>query len=211
MVDGEVDRLFGGAELLGQLGKAGEVELVHLGVLGGELELGPLAAADAELVDVSVAHQLVAAAEDAGVAQLRAEVVVPQVGVGVEVDDVEAGVFLRHGPHSAQRHQMLAAQQEGQLAVLQDLCRPGLDVGEGGLAGAEAKLEVAAVEDVEVGEVGVLVGAVGLKAEALVPDGRRAEPCAGAVAGGGVKGSAVEHDVGGAVAAVAADEGFNIG
>ena len=62
-----------------------------------------------------------------------------------------------------------------------------------------------------VGQVLVLVGAVGLEAEALVPDGRRAEPGAGAVAGGGVEGRAVEHDVGGAVAAVAADEGFNIG
>ena len=144
-------------------------------------------------------------------AQLCAEVVVPQVGVGVEVDDVEAGVFLRHGPHSAQRHQMLAAQQEGQLAVLQDLRRPGLDVGEGCLAGAEAKLEVAAVEDVEVGEVGVLVGAVGLEAEALVPDGRRAEPCAGAVAGGGIVRRTVQHDAGGAVAAVAADKGLNVG
>ena len=180
-------------------------------MLGRKLELGPLAAADAELVDAAVAHDLVAAAQHTGVAQLRTEIVVPQVGVGVEVDDVEAGVFLRYGPHSAQRHQMLAAQQEGQFAVLQDLCRPGLDVGEGCLAGAEAKLEVATVEDVEVGEVGVLVGAVGLEAEALVPDGRRAEPCAGAVAGGGVERCAVKHDVGGAVAAVAADKGFNIG
>ena len=73
---------------------------------------GPLAAADAELVDVAVAHDLVAAAQHTGVAQLRTEVVVPQVGVGVEVDDVEAGVFLRHGPHRTQRHQMLTAQQE---------------------------------------------------------------------------------------------------
>ena len=152
-----------------------------------------------------------AAAQHTGVAQLCTEVVVPQVGVGVEVDDVEAGVFLRHGPHRTQRHQMLTAQQERKLAVVQDLCRPGLDVGKGGFAGAEAELEVAAVEDVEVGQIGVLVGAVSLEAKALVPDGRRAEPCAGAVAGGGVERCAVKHDVGGAVAAVAADKGFNIG
>ena len=101
--------------------------------------------------------------------------------------------------------------QERELAVVQDLCRPGLDVGKGGFAGAEAELEVAAVEDVEVGQIGVLVGAVSLEAKALVPDGRRAEPCAGAVAGGGVERCAVKHDVGGAVAAVAADKGFNIG
>ena len=90
---------------------------MHLGMLGGELELGPLAAADAELVDVSVAHQLMAAAQHAGVAQLCTKVVVPQVGVGIKVDDVEAWVFLHGSPHGTQRDQMLAAQQERELAV----------------------------------------------------------------------------------------------
>ena len=72
-VDGQVDRApCSRTELLGQFGKAGKVELVHLGVLGCKLELGAVTAADAELVDVPVADQLVAAAEDTGVAQLRA-------------------------------------------------------------------------------------------------------------------------------------------
>ncbi len=66
-------------------------------------------------MDVAVAHELVAAAQHTGVAELRTEIVVPQVGVGVEVDDVEVGVFLRHGLHRTQRDQMLAAQQERNL------------------------------------------------------------------------------------------------
>ena len=61
------------------------------------------------------------------------------------------------------------------------------------------------------GQVGVLIGAVSLQTIALVPDGGRAEPGTGAVAGGGIVGRTVQHDAGGAVAAVAADEVFNVG
>ena len=124
--------------------------------------------------------------------------------MGVKVDDVEAWVFLHGSPHGTQRDQMLTAQQQGELAVLQNLSSPGLNAGKGQLAGAEAELEVAAVKDVKIGQVGVLVGAVGLQPVALVPDGTGAESGTGAVAGGGIVGGTVEHDVGGAVAAVAA-------
>ena len=106
---------------------------------------------------------------------------------------------------------MLAAQQERELAVVQDLCRAALDVGQCALAGAEAELQVAAVEDVKIGQVGVLVGAVGLQTVAFVPDGSRAEPGPRAVAGGGIVGGTVQHDAGGTVAAVAADKGLNLG
>ena len=210
-VDGQVDRGLAGTELLGQFGKAGEVELVHLGVLGCKLELGAVAAADAELVDVPVADQLMAAAEDTGMAEPGTEVVVPQVGVCVEVDDVQVRVLLHGGPHGPQRDKMFAAQQERELAVLQDLFGAGFDVGQRRFAGAEAKLQVAAVENVEVGQVGVLIGAVSLQTIALVPDGGRAEPGTGAVAGGGIIRRTVQHDAGGAVAAVAADKGLNVG
>ena len=91
---------------------------MHLGVLGGKLELCPVAAADAELMDVAVPYQLVAAAQHAGMAELCAQIVVPQVGVGIEVDDVQIRVFLHRSPHRAQRDQMLAAQQQRELAVL---------------------------------------------------------------------------------------------
>lgn len=43
------------------------------------------------------------------------------------------------------------------------------------LAGAEAQLQIAAVEDVKIGQVGILVGAVGLQTIAFVsgwPPGR---------------------------------------
>ena len=72
-------------------------------------------------------------------------------------------------------------------------------------------IQIAAVEDVKIGQVGILVGAVGLQTIAFVSDGRRAEPCARAVAGGGIVGRTVQHDAGGAVAAVTADEVFNVG
>lgn len=175
-IDGQVNGHLAGTELLSELGKAREIELVHLGVGSRELELGAVAAADAELVDASVADEVMAAAQDTGVAELCAQIVVPQVGVGIKVDDVEVGVLFHHGPHGTQRDQMLAAQQERELAVVQDLCRAALDVGQCALAGAEAELQIAAVEDVKIGQVGVLVGAVSLQTVAFVPDGSRAEP-----------------------------------
>ena len=184
---------------------------MHLGVLGRELKLGAVPAADAELVDVAVAYQLVAAAQHTGVAQLCTKVVVPQVSVGIKVDDVQVRVFLHGGPHGTQGHQMLAAQQQRELAVVQNFLCPGLDVRKGALTGAEAQLQIAAVEHVKIGQIGVLVGAVSFQPVALVPDGCRAEPGTRAVAGGGIIGRAVQHDAGGTVAAVAADEGLNIG
>ena len=119
-------------------------------------------------MDTAIPYQLVAAAQHTGVAQLRAQIVVPQVG-------------------------------------------PGLDIGQRQLAGAEAQLQITAVEHVKIGQVGVLVGAVSLQTIALVPDSRRAEPGAGAVAGGGIVRCTVQHDAGGAVAAVAADKVLNVG
>ena len=95
-------------------------------------------------------------------------------------------------------------EEAGLTALLGSGFDPGLNAGKGQLAGAEAELEVAAVKDVKIGQVGVLVGAVGLQPVALVPDGTGAESGTGAVAGGGIVGGTVEHDVGGAVAAVAA-------
>ena len=126
---------------------------MQLGVLGCKVELGAVAAADAELMDAAVAHQLMAAAQHAGVAQLCTKVVVPQVGVGVEVDDVEVRVLLYRSPHGPQRDQMFAAQQQRELAVCQNLGGAALNVRKGRLAGAEAELQVAAVEDVEVGQL----------------------------------------------------------
>ena len=66
-----------------------KAEGVQVRVVLGKSELLPVPAADAELVNPAVAHQLVAAADDAGVGQLGAQVIVPQIGVGVKVEDVQ--------------------------------------------------------------------------------------------------------------------------
>ena len=134
----------------------------------------------------------------------------PQVGVGVKMDDVQVGEAAQHRPHRTQRDQMLAPQQQRQLVVPQDFRRPGFNVVEGAFGAAKAEFQVAAVKDVKVGQVGVLVGTVRLQPKALVPDGGRPEPRAGPEAGGGVKGRAVEHNVRRAVAAVAPQKGFHI-
>jgi len=162
-------------------------------------------------MDAAVPYQLVAAAQHTGVAELGPQVVVPEVGVGVKVDDVQVRVLFHRRLHRTQGHQVLAAQQQRELAVLQNFLCAGLDVRQRQLAGAEAQLQVAAVKHIKVRQVGVLVGAVGLQAVAFVADSRRAEPGTGAVAGGGIVRRTVQHDAGGAVAAVAADKGLNVG
>ena len=108
-----------------------KVEPVHIGVAGRKLKFLPLTAADAELVDAPVTDQIMAAAQHTGVAQLRAEVIIPQVGVGVKMDDVQIGIFAHGCAHGTQGHKMLAAEQQRQLAVPQDLGRAGFDVHKG--------------------------------------------------------------------------------
>ena len=69
---------------------------MQVGVRLCEAEFLAVAAADAELVDAPVAEQVVCAAHDARVAELRTEVVVAQVGVGVKMDDMQAGMPPDH-------------------------------------------------------------------------------------------------------------------
>lgn len=99
-----------------------------------------------------------------------------------------AGRGIFHGsPHSPQRDEMFTAQKQGQLAIPQDLCRAGFNIHQSAFAGAEAELQISAVKHVAVGQVFILIGAVGFQAIAFVADGGRAKACAGAVAGGGIE------------------------
>ena len=132
-----------------------------------------------------------AAAQHTGVAQLRAEVIIPQVCVGVKMDDVQVGIFAHGCAHGTQSNKMLAAEQQRQLAVPQDLGRAGFNVHKGTFRRAEAELQIAAVKHIPIGQVLVLIGAVGLQTVAFVPHGSGAEPRAGTVTGGGIKRSAV--------------------
>ena len=87
-----------------------EIEFVQVGVsFGGPAELAALTRADAELMNAAVANQIVAAADDAGVRQTDAQILVAKVGVGVEMDDVHVGVHLQNFAESAQSDKVLAA------------------------------------------------------------------------------------------------------
>ena len=104
-------------------------------------------------------------------AQLCPQVIVPQIGVGVKVEDVQLREAAEHRPEAAQGDKMFSADQKRQLPVGQDLLRPGFDVGQGLFRAAEAQFQVAAVKDGAVGEVLVLIGTVGLQAKALMAHG----------------------------------------
>lgn len=209
-VDCQVNRHICLAQPIGQFLQTGEIELVNIGMAGGKLEFFPLAAADTELVDAAIAQKVMAAAQHTGMAELCAEIVIPQVGVSVKMNNVQVGVFFHGSPHSPQRDEMFTAQKQGQLAIPQDLCRAGFNIHQSAFAGAEAELQISAVKHVAVGQVFILIGAVGFQAIAFVADGGRAKACAGAVAGGGIERRAVQHNAGGTVAAVTADKVFYI-
>ena len=93
-----------------------QVELVGIHVGSPPAELLPISRADAELENLAVAHKLPAAAQHTGVGELHPQVVVPQIGVGVKVEDVDIRVLGEGRPEGPQRHQVLATQQEGPLA-----------------------------------------------------------------------------------------------
>ena len=79
-------------------------------------ELLSVPGADAKLKDFPVPAQLPAPAQHAGVRELHPQVVVPQIRVGVKVEDVDVRVLGKGRPEGPQRHQVLATQQEGPLA-----------------------------------------------------------------------------------------------
>ena len=105
-------------------------------MLGGKTEFLPVAAAYAKLVDAPVAHKVVAAAQHTGVAELGAQVIVPQIG-GVKVDDVQIGVLAQHRPHRFAQGQaffggiecLLRAVADGQIRQdVADIAKLDLDI-----------------------------------------------------------------------------------
>ena len=138
-------------------------------------------------MDTPVANQIVAAAQHAGVAELCAEVIVPQIGVGVKMHNVQIRILAHRRTHCAQGDKVFPAQQQRQFAVAQNLRRTGFNIHECALRRTEAQLQVSAVKHIAVGQILVLIGAVRFQSIAFVPHGRGAKACAGAVAGGRVK------------------------
>lgn len=178
--------------------------------LGRPVPLRALAAADAELEDAAVADDLPDAADDRRVREAVAEVFLAQVRVRVEVDDGDVGVLFVHGAEGRQRHEVLAANEERQLAVRDDVPRARFDVRERTLRVAEAELEVAAVKDFRVLEVEVLIRAVRLEAVRLRAHRAARKARARTVRRRRVEWRAVEHDAALLVVAFTAEEGLDI-
>ncbi|CDE94187.1 unknown [Acidaminococcus sp. CAG:542] len=209
-VDGEIHRSLALFQIPDQLFQPSETEGMQVRVGMGELPFFPFPAADAELVDFPVPDQVVAPADHTGMAQFRPQVVIPQVRVGIKVDDLEVRVLFQHRPEGAQGHQVFASDHKGQLPVLEDGGSPVLNVLQGHFRTAKAQFQVPAVEHCIVRQILVLIGTVGFQAEAFVADGGRPEPGAGPVAGGGIKGGSEQDDFGLFVRSVAGQEGFHI-
>ena len=62
------------------------------------------------------------------------------------MDDMQVRIFFYGGTHSAQRYKVLAAQQQRQLSVRQNLCRARFNIRQSGFRTTEAQLHIAAVK-----------------------------------------------------------------
>ena len=115
-VQGEVHRLV--PQLVQGVFQAHQVKLVGGNVALPPAELLSVPGADAKLKDFPVPAQLPAPAQHAGVRELHPQVVVPQIRMGVKVEDADVRVLGKGRPKSSQGHQVLAPQQEGPLPRL---------------------------------------------------------------------------------------------
>src|SRR2546422_1690297 len=89
------------------------------------------------------------AAERRAVEELRAEVFVPRVGMGVEVHEAEAPVAPRERAQDTERHGMIAADADGRRSVGDHLGDPRFDGGQGALDGDRHDVHIAAVGHTE--------------------------------------------------------------
>lgn len=137
------------------------------------------------------------AAERGAVGVLGAEVGVPGVQVGVEVEQGDRAVLLGHGAQQGQRDGVVAAEGHQAGAGVQEVVSGGLD-GLDGLVDVEGVGgDVAGVRDLGEGEGGRVLGRVVRAQQAgRLTDGVAAEAGAGAVGDAGVEGDADHRDVG---------------
>ena len=82
---------------------------MHVRVLRCKTEFCAFAAANAKLMNASIANQIMTAAQDTGMAELCAEIVITQVCMSIEMYDVKLRIFLQNSTDSAQCDQMFAA------------------------------------------------------------------------------------------------------
>ena len=112
-----------GQELLREAGcgKVGGIQKVDGRMMFAKLRLGPREGAAAELEErkPQIIH---GPAGDAGVAEFRALVRLPQIGMGIDLDQAKGPVAAQSGqrPERAQAGRMFAAQQHGQALLRQD-------------------------------------------------------------------------------------------
>ena len=151
----------------------------------------PVSGADAELIYAAVAQKLMAPSDHAGMGQLRTQVIIPQIGVGIEMYDMEIRIFLPHGPDGRQSYQMFPANHKRHFSIFYYLSRPHFQVGQGCLRTAEAQLQISAVKYGAVKQVFILVWGIALQTVRLRAHRPGTEPGSGPVGGGGIKRCAV--------------------
>ena len=91
-------------------------------------ELRALAAPYAELMNAPIPQDVPSAAHDRRVRELRTQIIITQVRMRIEMHDMEVFVALSERTHDGKRHEMLAADHEGLLAIGEQVPRKVLDL-----------------------------------------------------------------------------------
>ena len=151
---------------------------MHIRMLICETELFTFTAANAEMMDASVTEQIVAAAQNTGVAQFRSEIIGTQVCVSVKMNDMQIRITNGRSSHRAERYQMFSSYQQLHFPVIEYYFRTRLNIRQRAVRISEAEFNIAAVKESVIGQILVLIGTVSLKAETLFSYRRRAESCA---------------------------------
>ena len=107
------------------------------------LKLCPVAASYPELEYTVIAEDIPDPSDHRRVRKLRAEIFVPEIGMGIEMDNAQLRLPSRRGTHRAESHQMLAAYHERELARAQYLLCSRLYIRKSQLRSPEAQLQIA--------------------------------------------------------------------
>ena len=135
-----------------------------------------------------------ASPKHAGMTEPCSQIVVPQIGMGIKMDDVQIRPLPGSCPYGTECHQMFPAEEQRQLTISKNHRRPFFYIGQGLFRTAETQFHIATVKNPAVFQIFILIRAVRFQAKTFMTYGRRAKAGAGAETRRRIEGSTVKDD-----------------
>ena len=174
------------------------------------LPLRTLSAANAELMNASVAKEIPDTADYRRMGEVIAEIFVSEIRMRIEMNHGKIGVFFRRRLDRRQTHKMFTANQKGKPSVRQNILRKCMDHIQRTLCVSEWELQIAAVKRVCILKIKILIGAIRLQSVGLCPHGTCGEPRARAIGCRRVERRAKDDNMTVLVCSVASEKRFNV-